>query len=63
MAQGRPGFERRGSELALQFETNAKSIAQQLIKEGVASSIQDVDQVLMLGFNHLYGPGGIVETA
>lgn len=43
------------SKLALHFLRNSLSIAQGLVKDGVAQSLEDVDQVLQYGFFHLYG--------
>lgn len=41
--------------LAMHFLKTSYSIAQGLVSDGVASSIQDVDTVLKNGFFHLYG--------
>lgn len=42
-------------KLALQFLEKSRHIAHELVRDGVASSIEDVDTVLQNGFFHLYG--------
>lgn len=44
-----------GASLAKDFLFNSDIIAQNLVKEHTADSIEDVNQVLMNGFFHLYG--------
>lgn len=44
-----------GAELAIEFLQQSKKIAQLLINEGVTDRIEEVNQVLRLGFYHLYG--------
>ena len=44
-----------GAKLAQEFLENSKRIGDQLVKNNVAKSINDVDVVLMNGFYHLYG--------
>ncbi|HID32736.1 MAG TPA: 3-hydroxyacyl-CoA dehydrogenase family protein [bacterium (Candidatus Stahlbacteria)] len=45
-----------GAELAIRFLKETKKIAQKLVDDGVASSPQDVNDVLTNGFYWLYGP-------
>lgn len=45
-----------GAELAVEFLAQSRTIAQTLVKTGVAASIDDVNKVLKEGFFHLYGP-------
>jgi 3-hydroxyacyl-CoA dehydrogenase len=48
-----------GSELGIQFLQHSKEIAAQLVTDGVAKNIKDIDSVLQNGFYHLYGVGVI----
>lgn len=50
-----------GAQLARDFLTHSKSIAKGLVKDKVANTLGDVDQVLMNGFFHVYGSGSIPE--
>ena len=43
------------SKLAIHFLENSRIIAHNLVKDGVARSIEDVNTVLQNGFFHLYG--------
>lgn len=52
-----------GSQLAQSFLQESRDIAQQLVKDGVANSIADVDIVLMNGFFHSYGTNISFEEA
>jgi hypothetical protein len=45
-----------GAHLAREFLDHSRSVAEGLVRDGVASSLDDVGQVLKLGFFHLYGP-------
>ena len=45
-----------GARLAREFLDHSRSVAQGLVRDGVAASLDDVGQVLKLGFFHLYGP-------
>lgn len=45
------------AKLAAAFLLRSKEIAQNLVKDGVADKIEDVDTVLENGFFHLYGIG------
>lgn len=48
-------LETPGARLAIDFLHNLQKIAQQLVNDGVATSLEDVDTVLKEGFYHLYG--------
>lgn len=48
--------------LAREFLQHSLSIAKQLVKEGVARSLEDVDTVLKKGFYHLYGSKEIISA-
>jgi hypothetical protein len=48
----------RGAALAKLFLAHSRALAHQLVKDGVAKQIQDVEIVLKQGFYHLYGPEG-----
>ena len=50
------GMNTYGSELALDFLKTTKEIGANLIKDGVANSEKEVNEVLMNGFFWLYGP-------
>jgi 3-hydroxyacyl-CoA dehydrogenase len=45
-----------GARLAREFLDHSRAVAQGLVRDGVAASLEDVGQVLKLGFFHLYGP-------
>ncbi len=45
-----------GAKLAKGYLKNSKSIGEFLVKTGVAKSAQDVNDILLNGFYHLYGP-------
>jgi 3-hydroxyacyl-CoA dehydrogenase len=47
----------QGADLAKEFLINSHHIATNLVKQGVAKNMQDVDTILEMGFFHLYGPG------
>lgn len=45
-----------GAKLALAYLKNSKDIGEKLVKSGVAKTSEDVNNVLLNGFYHLYGP-------
>ena len=45
-----------GAQLATDYLSKSKAIAEQLVSSGVANSVEDVNGVLLNGFYHLYGP-------
>lgn len=45
-----------GMDLAARYLAASEKIAQELVDKEVAASLEDVGQVLKLGFFHLYGP-------
>jgi hypothetical protein len=45
-----------GAKSAKAYLKNSKEIGEFLVKSGVAKSAQDVNNVLLNGFYHLYGP-------
>ncbi len=45
-----------GARLALAYLKRSKEIAEKLVADGVANSVEDVNGVLLNGFYHLYGP-------
>lgn len=45
----------KGAKLAMHFLENSRSIADKLVEDKVARSIEDIDTVLKDGFFHLYG--------
>ncbi len=45
-----------GISLATAYHRRSKAVGEELVATGVASSPDDVNNVLMLGFFHLYGP-------
>jgi 3-hydroxyacyl-CoA dehydrogenase len=49
-------METAGAKLAIDYLSNSKIIAENLINSGVAHSANDVNTVLMTGFFHAYGP-------
>jgi 3-hydroxyacyl-CoA dehydrogenase len=48
--------EGNGARLAREFLDHSRAVAAGLVGDGVAASLDDVGQVLKLGFFHLYGP-------
>jgi len=50
------GMNTYGSTLALDFLKTTKEIGENLVKDGVANSEKEVNEVLMNGFFWLYGP-------
>lgn len=46
----------KGAGLAREFLAHSRAVAEGLVRDGVAGSLDDVGQVLKLGFFHLYGP-------
>ena len=45
-----------GADLALRYGARSRQIGRQLVEDGVARSREDVNQVLLTGFFHAYGP-------
>jgi hypothetical protein len=45
-----------GAELALAYGARSREIGLKLVSDGVAKSADDVNQVLLTGFFHAYGP-------
>jgi 3-hydroxyacyl-CoA dehydrogenase len=45
-----------GGELARRYGARSKAVGLQLVADGVAASAADVNQVLLTGFFHAYGP-------
>ena len=45
-----------GAELALAYGARSREIGLKLVSDGVARSADDVNQVLLTGFFHAYGP-------
>ncbi len=45
-----------GAKLASAYLKNSKEIGEKLVKSGVAKTAEDVNNVLLNGFYHLYGP-------
>lgn len=45
-----------GSKLAWRYLLRSRKIAEKLVEDNVANSADDVNNVLMYGFYHLYGP-------
>jgi 3-hydroxyacyl-CoA dehydrogenase len=45
-----------GAKLASAYLKNSKEIGEKLVKTGVAKAAEDVNNVLLNGFYHLYGP-------
>lgn len=48
-----------GTKLAKRFMGRSKAIAEQLVSDRVAATLEDVDTVLKCGFYHLYGPSEV----
>jgi 3-hydroxybutyryl-CoA dehydrogenase len=49
-------YESEPAEIARDYLLESREIAQQLVRNGVARELDDVNLVLQLGFAHLYGP-------
>lgn len=45
-----------GAKLAIDYLDRSREIAEKLVSDGVARSLEDVSAVLEEGFHHLYGP-------
>jgi len=45
-----------GAKLALAYLKNSKEIGERLVKTGVAKTTEDVNNILLNGFYHIYGP-------
>ena len=45
-----------GAKLALAYLRNSKEIGEKLVKTGVAKTAEDVNNILLNGFYHIYGP-------
>ena len=56
-------IESLGSNLSKEFLSRSKEIIENLVKDGVAQSIEDVHTVLYNGFYHLYSPSFLFEGA
>jgi 3-hydroxyacyl-CoA dehydrogenase len=50
------GMETPGARIALAYGRRSREIGLKLLSEGVARSADDVNQVLLTGFFHAYGP-------
>ena len=50
------GLRTLGGDLARRYGARSKAIGLQLVADGVAASTADVNQVLLTGFFHAYGP-------
>jgi 3-hydroxyacyl-CoA dehydrogenase len=50
------GLRTLGGDLARRYGARSKAIGLQLVADGVAASAADVNQVLLTGFFHAYGP-------
>ena len=48
------------AKLAREFLANSRTIAQKLIRDEISADPGDLDQVLRLGFFHLYGPDSVL---
>ncbi len=46
----------QGAQLARAYLMNSREISQKLVSDGIAAKSDDVSQVLVNGFHHLYGP-------
>ena len=49
-------IESPAAEMAIGYGIESKKIGMDLIHQGVAASIEDVNKVMMMGFYHAYGP-------
>lgn len=47
----------KNAQTACQYLNASRKIAEELVSSGVAAKMEDVNKVLMLGFQHAYGPG------
>ncbi len=45
-----------GAKLALAYLKNSKEVGEKLVRTGVAKTAEDVNNVLLNGFYHIYGP-------
>jgi hypothetical protein len=45
-----------GAQIARRYMLASREVGQALLKSGVAASPEDVNNVLTLGFFHIYGP-------
>ncbi|HRY33022.1 MAG TPA: 3-hydroxyacyl-CoA dehydrogenase family protein [Bacteroidales bacterium] len=58
----KPHFEKMknqdslGARLAVEYASESARIARQLVTDGVANQVEDVNTVLLTGFFHAYGP-------
>ena len=50
------GMNTMGADLAIRYGARSRQIGLQLVDDGVARSPEDVNQVLLTGFFHAYGP-------
>ena len=55
-AAGTPESGTLGAGLAKRYLLESRRIAEKLVRDGIANSIEDVNAVLQNGFYHLYGP-------
>ncbi len=46
----------QGAKLAKEYLLKSREISQNLVSDGIAANSDDVSQVLINGFYHLYGP-------
>ena len=46
----------RGAVMAREFAAASRDIARKLVADGIATSAEDVNTVVVQGFHHLYGP-------
>jgi 3-hydroxyacyl-CoA dehydrogenase len=49
------------TDIANELLQNSATVSQNLVNDGVAKSLADVETVLITGFYHLYGPSDIIE--
>ncbi len=49
-------MQTQGAELALRYGARSRDIGLKLVSDGVARNANDVNQVLLTGFFHAYGP-------
>lgn len=47
------------AKVACLYLMGSRKIAEELVNDGVANNMDDVNKVLMLGFQHAYGPGNL----
>ena len=50
------GMKTVGADLARRYGTRSRDIGLKLVSDGVARNAADVNQVLLTGFFHAYGP-------